>query len=125
MASSEWIESADTHGRAPQSSGPKTSFSSYGDHLLVMAAQDEAAKRAEEARAARIAAREGGPDILAALFELDPDPDRDRVGLDVLPTILNAIHHGLPHRARRIIGELDTAGITALRADLKALRGPR
>lgn len=125
MAAREWIESADTHGRAPKGSGPKSTFSSYGDHLLVMAAQEKAAAEAERARATRLAEREArDPEILAALG-LPVQPDRDRVGLDVLPTILNAIYHGLPHRARRIIGDLDTAGITALRADLAALREPR
>lgn len=70
MARTEWIESADTHGRASQSSGPKTSFSTYGDHLLVMAAQDRADAAAERVAAARAVHRiagDGAPEILDML----------------------------------------------------------
>ena len=62
MARTEWIESADTHGHAPRGSGPTSTFSSYGDHLLVMAAQDKADAEAERAAAARTVNRLAGDD---------------------------------------------------------------
>lgn len=70
MAAREWIESADTHGRAPSSSGPRSTFSSYGDHLLVMAAQEKAAKdteRDQAARAVRRIAGDAAPELLDLL----------------------------------------------------------
>lgn len=81
MATSAWIESADTHGRASQSSGPKSTFSSFGDHLLVMAAQDRAAQEADRVAAARTVRRLAGddaPELLDILGLTTPRTDADQ-----------------------------------------------
>lgn len=70
MATSEWIESADTARRG------KPAGNHFSDHLLAMAAQDHAAAQLERQRAARCV-RRLAPDDAAGVLEI--------LGLDAAP----------------------------------------
>lgn len=122
MALQSQIEEADRARRGARRAD------GYSDHLVSLARAEEATERAERRRACRLVRREADPLVVEALDLGDlarEDAAAPRAGLDVLPTLLAAVHRRHYGTARRIIGDLDRAGVDAVRAALATLRSQR